>query len=65
MVGDLIVVLVIALCLAAVLWYHVSRRKKGETGCGCGCSGCGVPSGGSVSGCAACGSAGDKKKIKK
>lgn len=38
--GNVIVVLVIGLCLAAVLWYHISKRKKGETGCGCGCSGC-------------------------
>lgn len=63
--GDLIVVLVIGLCLAAVLWYHVSRRKKGETGCGCGCSGCSASGGGSASGCAACGPAGNKKKIEK
>ncbi|MCI8814129.1 MAG: FeoB-associated Cys-rich membrane protein [Lachnospiraceae bacterium] len=41
----MIVVFVIVLCLAAVLWYHVSRRRKGETGCGCGCSGCSVPPG--------------------
>ena len=63
--GDLIVVLVIALCLAAVLWYHISRRKKGETGCGCGCSGCGASGGHNASSCAACGPASDKEKIKK
>ncbi len=40
--GDIIVVLVIALCLLAVLGYHINRRKKGQTGCGCGCSGCGT-----------------------
>lgn len=38
--GNLIVILVIGLGLLAVLWYHISRRKKGDTGCGCGCSGC-------------------------
>lgn len=69
--GDIIVVFVIALCLAAVLWYHISRRKKGETGCGCGCSGCSMPSGcgafggHNASSCAACGPASDKEKIKK
>lgn len=40
--GDIIVVLAIALCLLAVLGYHIKRRKKGQTGCGCGCSGCGT-----------------------
>ena len=38
--GDVLVVLVIAACLAAVARYHWRKLKKGETGCGCGCSGC-------------------------
>ena len=33
--GDIVVVLVIAFCLLAVLAYHINRRKKGNTGCGC------------------------------
>lgn len=38
--GDLLVVLVIAVCLLAVVRYHLKKRKTGETGCGCGCSSC-------------------------
>ncbi len=38
--GDLIVILVVTLCLIGILYYHISKKKKGETGCGCGCSGC-------------------------
>lgn len=38
--GNIVVILVIGLGLLAVLWYHISKHKKGETGCGCGCSGC-------------------------
>lgn len=38
--GDIIVVAVMALCLAGILYYHIQKKKKGGAGCGCGCSGC-------------------------
>ncbi|ROR27465.1 attachment p12 family protein [Mobilisporobacter senegalensis] len=36
---DIIVVGIIVLCLGGVIYYNISRKKKGETGCS-GCSGC-------------------------
>lgn len=39
MVADIIVIAIIVLCLAGVIYYQVSKKKKGDSGC-CGCSGC-------------------------
>ena len=39
MVADIIVIAIIALCLGGVIYYQVSKKKKGGSGC-CGCSGC-------------------------
>lgn len=36
---DIIVVIIIALCLCGIMYYNISRKKKGEIGCS-GCSGC-------------------------
>ena len=38
--GNLLVLALIALALAAVVWGQVKRRKSGKSGCGCGCEGC-------------------------
>ncbi len=39
-IPTVLIALVIAAAFAAVVVRGIIRRKKGESGCGCGCSGC-------------------------
>ncbi len=38
--ANVIILLVLAAVVAGIVWKMVSDRRKGATGCGCGCSGC-------------------------
>ncbi len=37
---NLLIVAVLALVVGGILWKMASDRRKGKSGCGCGCSGC-------------------------
>ncbi len=38
--GTIIVGIIVALCVAAVVIYMISKKRKGKSSCGCGCSNC-------------------------
>ncbi|MFV0528027.1 MAG: FeoB-associated Cys-rich membrane protein [Lachnospiraceae bacterium] len=40
MLGNIIIIAILVLAIAGVITYWVRRRKRGEVGCSCGCSGC-------------------------
>lgn len=37
---DIILIVALAVLIVGVIAYLIVKRKKGQTGCGCGCSGC-------------------------
>lgn len=38
--ADVIVIAIVAVCLAASIAHIIRNKKKGGSSCGCGCSGC-------------------------
>lgn len=38
--ADFVVIAIIVLCMGAILYVTVKRKKEGKSGCGCGCDHC-------------------------
>ncbi len=38
--ADIAIVAIIGTAMAAVIWKKVKAYRKGDSGCGCNCSGC-------------------------
>lgn len=38
--ADFIVIAIICICMGAIVYFTIKRKKEGKSGCGCGCSHC-------------------------
>lgn len=45
MLADIIIVAILAMCLAGIGVSYYKRKKSGKGGCGCGCDHCSMPCG--------------------
>lgn len=38
--GNIVILSVIALAVGSVIFFRIRARRRGESGCSCGCGGC-------------------------